>query len=318
MSGLVLGVDGGGTKTIAATAAADGSLTWHEYGPGLDPSSGDGWRDGIARLAAAVPGSSGTLAAAAFGLPLHGEAAAFTTAQVAAVTSCFAGPAIVENDVRIAFDGAFAGGPGALVLSGTGSMAWASLAGPEDPHVRVGGWGELFGDEGSAHWIGRESLALLSRHLDGRAAVAPFAHGLLAVIGIAAADLPAWWLGLPNRRQSVAALARPVAAMADADDPDALRILDRAAGELAEQLVAAWWRCSGGALPAWSFAGSVFNSAVLRRRMEGRVGLAPQPPRLPPVGGALLRAARLAGWPIDTAWIDRLAHNLGAITRQQA
>src|SRR2546430_4941765 len=34
--------------------------------------------------------------------------------------------------------------------------------------ARAGGWGELFGDEGSAYWITREGLRLFSRMSDGR------------------------------------------------------------------------------------------------------------------------------------------------------
>ena len=107
---------------------------------------------------------------------------------------------MVVNDVRVAFDGAFACGPGALILSGTGSMAWASLGRPNSPHVRVGGWGDLFGDEGSGYWIGREALTLVSRHLDGRASVPAFAEGLLAAIGVTAEHLLDWCNGQPNRR----------------------------------------------------------------------------------------------------------------------
>ena len=68
------------------------------------------------------------------------------------------------NDVEAAFVGAFAGRPGVLLLAGTGSMAWGSDG---TRQVRTGGWGEGFGDEGSAYWIGRRALGLASQALDG-------------------------------------------------------------------------------------------------------------------------------------------------------
>jgi hypothetical protein len=34
------------------------------------------------------------------------------------------------------------------------------------------------------------------------------------------------------------------------------------------------------------------------------------PPALSPCGGAIWRAARTAGWPIDEAWVARLRSNL--------
>ena len=38
---------------------------------------------------------------------------------------------------------------------------------------RVGGWGELFGDEGSAYWIAVRGLAAFSRMSDGRLPAGP-------------------------------------------------------------------------------------------------------------------------------------------------
>ncbi|WP_342028456.1 BadF/BadG/BcrA/BcrD ATPase family protein, partial [Rhizobium ecuadorense] len=59
----------------------------------------------------------------------------------------------VLNDVDAAHLGAFAAKPGILILSGTGSMAWARNS--KGQSARTGGWGDLIGDEGSSHWIGQ-------------------------------------------------------------------------------------------------------------------------------------------------------------------
>ncbi|MGQ9364917.1 N-acetylglucosamine kinase [Azospirillum sp. ST 5-10] len=304
-AGGVLGVDGGGTKTLAVVVAADATILSRDRLASLDPTAGDGWREEIARLAAGPGGPR--IEAAVFGLPFHGEIDRFSSAQRATVRRHFPEGATVENDVRIAFDGAFACGPGALSLSGTGSMAWASLAGPDSPHVRVGGWGDVFGDEGSAYWIGREALTLLSRHVDGRAPAPGFAGRLLAAMAIGPDELSAWCYGLANRRAGVAGLARHVAAIAADGEAAAQRLMDRAADELCEQLAAAWRLCGGTAPLRWSYAGGVFNAPEMADRMAARLGVRPTQPRLPPVGGAVLRAARQAGWPIDDAWIGRLA-----------
>ena len=58
----------------------------------------------------------------------------------------------------------------APIVAGTGSIAYGEYAGR---HARAGGWGDLFGDEGSAFWIAREGLRLFSRMSDGRAARGP-------------------------------------------------------------------------------------------------------------------------------------------------
>jgi len=311
MSPHVLGVDGGGTKTVAALVDADGRPIAIRQFATLDPSIGDGWRDELARIAAFAAQPAGHLQAAVLGLPLHGEIAAYSQAQLDSVARLFPAGAVVENDVRVAFDGAFACGPGALILSGTGSMAWASLGGSANRHVRVGGWGELFGDEGSSYWIGREALALASRHLDGRTSAAAFAEGLLAAIGVGPTELAGWCYGLPNRRAGVARLAAFVDAFAEKGDPDAIALLRRAADELANQLETAWRLCDGGPVMRWSYAGGAFRSRRLAELMIERIGSPPIGPRLPPIGGAVIRAAQLAGWPTNEGWIARLADSVG-------
>lgn len=60
------------------------------------------------------------------------------------------------GDVEIALDAAFRGGPGILVLAGTGS----NVAGrtPEGVIATAGGWGPALADQGSGHRIGEEAL----------------------------------------------------------------------------------------------------------------------------------------------------------------
>lgn len=310
MSGLVLGVDSGGTKTVAVLVAPDASIVSLRHLPSLDPTAGGDWAAEIAALAAAV--GDADLQASAFGLPFHGEVDEYTEAQVAAVRLHFPQHPIVENDVRIAFDGAFACGPGALILAGTGSMAWASLAKPDSPHVRVGGWGDIFGDEGSAYWLGRETLSLLSRHIDGREPSPAFAARMFEAMGIEPDQLMVWCYGLESRRSGIAGLARHVTTLAAQGDAVAGRLLERAASELSDQLVIAWHRCGGTAPIRWSYAGGVFNASAISDHMTVRLGTPPSEPRLPPVGGAALRAAHLAGWAVDDAWVDRLGAALRA------
>lgn len=60
------------------------------------------------------------------------------------------------HDAPIAHAGAFNGNPGVLVIAGTGSIAYG--VGTNGKQARAGGWGYLFGDEGSAFWIGRAAI----------------------------------------------------------------------------------------------------------------------------------------------------------------
>jgi len=72
----------------------------------------------------------------------------------------------VVNDALIAHRAAFYGGPGVLVIAGTGS----NVLGINDrgESGRAGGWGPMISDEGSGFWIGRRGVAQAMRAYDGR------------------------------------------------------------------------------------------------------------------------------------------------------
>jgi len=71
---------------------------------------------------------------------------------------------LIVHDAPIAHAGAFAGGSGVVVIAGTGSVVYA--VNDHNEAATFGGWGYLFGDEGSAFWIGREALASLMHWQD--------------------------------------------------------------------------------------------------------------------------------------------------------
>jgi glucosamine kinase len=299
---FVLGLDSGGSKTLAAVADERGTILRRWQGPGFDPQRVPDWEALLAEAVASLCEDS-TPAAAVLGLPMHGEIEALSQQQRTAADALFPSPHLVLNDVEVAFDGAFPGMSGVLVLAGTGSMAWAKVNGES---LRVGGWGDAFGDEGSAFWIGREALSLASQALDGRRRDAPeFASGILAACGTTAETLVDWAYGQENFRSAVANLAKEVDVLAEAGDKAAIWILRSAAAMLATH-VHAVRRKPGCASLNWSHAGSVFRSRTVIDRLAALLG-EPVAPRLPPVGGALWRAAELAGWRGDERFIASLS-----------
>jgi N-acetylglucosamine kinase-like BadF-type ATPase len=74
------------------------------------------------------------------------------------------GELMVCGDEEIALDAAFAGGPGILVIAGTGSHVVGRTA--DGALFSVGGWGPVLGDEGSGYWIGLEALRAALRAKD--------------------------------------------------------------------------------------------------------------------------------------------------------
>ena len=304
---LVLGLDGGGTKTRLALADRTGAVVHLSRHPSLDPFAHADWRQRMERAMADVRPLRSRLAGAVLGMPCHGEISSHSQDQIDAARDLLPGPHAVINDVEAAFHGALAGRPGVLLLAGTGSMAWA---GDARRTMRCGGWGDAFGDEGSAYWIGREALGLASRALDGRSPHAPFARALLAEIGCDADGLLAWCYGHPERRIAVAGLASFVDGQAEAGDEAAFALLSQAGDALAAHAEASARRLDLAQPLSWSYAGSVFRSRTVMARVRQRLEAAPLPPRLPPIGGALLCAARRAGWAGEDIWIERLGRAL--------
>lgn len=309
MKDCILGLDSGGSKTLLAIADRQGRVLKLASAGGLDPIANAHWQSQLSGLLQSV--ATLPLVSAVVGLPLHGELAECSDAQRAITRLALRCPVTVENDVRIAFDGAFTGQmPGVLILAGTGSMAWASRNDAAAAHVRVGGWGDVFGDEGSAYWIGAQALVTASRTLDGRASEPRLTQALLSQLKVSPEQLAGWVYAVENRRASVAALAQHVSDWAQAGDPAAAAILDAAADHLARHVTAAWRAIGQSGSAHWSYAGGVFSNPRITRQLQQHLLASPRAPHLPPIGGALWRAAHNAGWNPDNRWIKNLSSSL--------
>lgn len=72
-------------------------------------------------------------------------------------------PTSVVNDAEIALHANTKGGPGIILISGTGSICYGSNQAGDV--FRVGGFGYILGDEGSSYWVARRGLtAALHAH----------------------------------------------------------------------------------------------------------------------------------------------------------
>jgi glucosamine kinase len=305
MTDHVAAIDGGGTKTAAALADRRGNVTILPPRAGCNPQDGPGWDAVLTDVIGAL--RRHPLAALTLGMPGWGEVAAHDTA-VAAHVAGLMDEVDILNDVALAFHGAFPDGHGLLVLSGTGTMAIAAAGGPL---VRVGGWGDMIGDEGSAHWIGVVALRRAAQEMDGRQADTGWAMQLMPLIGQAMTPFaPLDFVQSGGGRAGIAGVARQVDALAARGDPVARDILLGAAREIAACAQAAERAAGGGALN-WAPAGSVFRSATVLNGVAAALGRAPVTAAMDALGGGLVRAARKAGWRAGPDWTARV----GAATR---
>ena len=176
-----IGIDGGGTGTRAVVADAQGRILGRgEAGASaLGQGAEQAWRHISEALAAA--GVSGlALQDCALGLGLSGTG---VPTQLQAFVAADPGVArfTLVTDGLAALLGAHGGRPGALLISGTGSVAEALM--PDGSRRMVGGWGWQIGDEGSGAWLGQQAMKLAQAAYDSRAAAGPLVRSVWRQVG---------------------------------------------------------------------------------------------------------------------------------------
>lgn len=174
------------------------------------------------------------------------------------------GEVSVVNDTLIAHRAAFHGGPGVLVIAGTGSNVLGINNRGES--ARAGGWGPIISDEGSGFWIGRTTVAQAMR-----------AHDVGRSTDLLNAVMEAWRLksleevvsmANSNPPPDFASLLPEILRCADSGDALAREILASAANELAQLariVIRKLWPASADV--AVALTGGVFNHSPQIRQM---------------------------------------------------
>lgn len=295
---VVVGVDAGGSSTVAAVAHGEEELRSITRPPANARVRGpaaalETIADAIARV---LEGDE----AAAIAV---GVAGAANESVAATITSGlrvrFPGvPVTVSSDAAIALRGAIPKGDGIVLIAGTGSVAYAEAGGLV---VRMGGAGFAIGDDGSGYAIGSAALKVLVRSFEGRAPRDGLSDALAATIGAASAgDVVEYVYGRGEPVAAVAAVAPVVIAAANAGERSANKILQTAALELFELVRAACGavRASERELPLAFAGGLLRENSLLTYLVETRI--ANELPRLSivkggglPYRGALAKARAL-------------------------
>lgn len=291
---LFAGIDGGQSSTIAVVGDEKGAI----LGRGVaGPCDEIGQAADSVRFAQALEGAiSGALAAAS--LPLDSSFAAIV-AGISGYEGSIVGVAPRLNaericylhDARIAHAGAFGGGVGIVVIAGTGSVAFGRNGHGDE--ATVGGWGFLFGDEGSAFAVARAGLSSAMRAEDGgiqdaieQRALAFFERKDLREIA------RAFYLNAIDRT-CIAGFATEIFALASSGERCAQALLEDAAGALAELAESCARRLKCDAEPIEiALIGGTFVSRAYKERVEQALAkILPRarvvPVRKEPAAGAL-------------------------------
>jgi N-acetylglucosamine kinase-like BadF-type ATPase len=313
---LVLGIDGGGTKTHAVVADAGGSVRgFATSGPanwevvGLR-GAGESLREATRRALKAAGADTPDLAAAAFGLAgidwdsdLPRMAAEVEQLEIS-------GRVDVTNDSFIALRAGTSDGVGVVVIAGTGAISAGRS--PDGRTFRTLGQGAEFGDTGSASDVSDRALLAVANAYTGRGPRTDLTELLCTLYGCrSAAEL----LERASRGGERSRSAAPtVLRAADGGDEVAAGIVRWAGAELGESalLSARTLGMTGTEFPL-VLAGGLFRgeSTLLLDTLAGRVHAEAPGARLvqldtAPVAGAALRALDMTDAGVDAAAADRL------------
>ena len=170
MSSLCIGLDGGGTSTRLLAEDTHGRQ-WTEKGDTSNPRivgvdrSAEVVTNLIAQAIRAYPGTKKfTVCAGIAGAATPSTQTGLKDLIIGGFENDFDPSIEVTDDSIIAYEAAFAGTSGILLMVGTGSMVLVRSTG--GTFVRSGGWGYLLGDEGSGYSIGRAGMQAVTATID--------------------------------------------------------------------------------------------------------------------------------------------------------
>lgn len=236
----VLGIDGGGTKTVCVLMDEAGQIWGRgQAGPSNYQTVGiEAAKTAIDTAITQAILNSGreniTIDGIGLGLAGVGRPEDVRVVQdwLQPIQSKFQPDAVViESDSVIALAGGVGQGEGIVVIAGTGSQVFGKNS--QGQTKRVGGWGYLLGDEGSGYHIAIQGLQAALKSYDGRIAstrlVEALQHhlGLETIEGLIEVVYRRGWAA-----KEIAALAPIIDQVAASGDQVATDIISAATAEL--------------------------------------------------------------------------------------
>jgi N-acetylglucosamine kinase-like BadF-type ATPase len=305
---LVLGVDGGGSKTRAVVADGAGEVLGEGLaGPSNPLRVGVGEavgaiRDAVDKACAEAGVRRVQIVAAEMGLA--GVKRADIRERMRAAVAELGGKTVeVVTDADIALYGATEGKPGLVIIAGTGSIC-CGING-RGRRACAGGWGPVAGDEGSGSWIARRALQAVARATDGRGRKTSLVEAACAYFNVGAADDLSTAVYAPNMTNTrIAGFGSRVVEAAKRRDAVAREIVEEAGRELAlaAAAVVRKLKMERERFQA-AYVGGVFAAGglILEPLSEDLSRVAPRAFLAPPVLAPAEAAARMAGEQLQLA-----------------
>ncbi len=303
---LVVGVDGGGSRTRVLLADANGTILARTEGaatalkPGHESDAAEIIKALIADVLSMADRAETRPAVCVVGVAGAGHERSAQALWSALASRRIADDVSVQPDATIALDDAFGDSSGVLLISGTGSVAFART--PDGRLERCGGWGPNIGDEGSAAWLGRRALSVITAAQDGREPETALGGAVLTALELESLeDLIPW--AATATPGIFATLAPVIGQVAATGDLRANALISLCVEELTLHVRTLARRCftdERAAVPVALSGGLLSKGSLVRKRLEQRMksavpGATVRSEEVDAARGAVRRARRLLG-----------------------
>ncbi|RYL93074.1 hypothetical protein EWI07_08210 [Sporolactobacillus sp. THM7-4] len=304
-----LAIDGGGTKTDAVLFSASGQIVGRAIGEGTNPNGMEFGRvtDHFRKLFSQLFASGRPVEIAGCFAGLSGSDSPELAGKLAeSLRSACPTPIKrlkVGNDALNALWSGTDGKPGLVVIAGTGSIAFGIK--PNGDSFRIGGWGYLFGDEGSGYDIGRETIRHVLMAVDGREKKTALTEALIGYFKVSHITdiIPIVYSCTKN---VIAGLVPLVVHEAEQGDALAGQILNDTAEKLIHLIKSGINRFEQ--VPDTVLAGGVWKCRMIRERVCAEIDAPVIFPNCPPVYGSIAKCVY--------EWEHQQAGLLGVLKKQ--
>lgn len=240
----LIGIDGGGTKTLLRAADADTLEILGEQKGGASNLTAlpeeevqENLRGLLAGFFAQNHLSPEDCCGAVLGSAGAGSPDARERLQGMLAALLPKSRILVEDDALPVLYAGTKTGVGMILISGTGSICLGRNESGE--RFRAGGWGHLIGDEGSGYALGRDTLTAVMEQFDGRGPKTMLTEMIFDKLNLQTPmEVIDWTYRCGNGKSEIAALSALCEKAALAGDQTALAIFDKAADDLARMVKA--------------------------------------------------------------------------------
>jgi N-acetylglucosamine kinase-like BadF-type ATPase len=302
----VLGIDAGGTKTVALLADADGRVVGEGRAGGANlQAHGELEVEKVLHhvIDQALAGHAVSPVAVCLGLAGVDREGDGDVIRGIMRRLGFRDHTLIVNDALIALVAGVPLGPGrdtvsqgVVLISGTGSIAYGVNS--RGQAARAGGWGTSLGDEGSGYWIGRRALKAVARDADGRGPHTRLTPLVLAHFSLSRPEqLVSEIYDHAQGKRAIASLGQTVEQARAEGDVVATEIMRKAADELtlAAASVVARLDMRGEQFPILLSGGMIRRAQWLAGEVTTRLAeVAPRSSVVPLDGEPAIGALRLA------------------------